>query len=93
MSGGYACHCRPRQVMVTDDHCNHSAFNGYRFAPSDYSEVVCLICGARWRTKGEYVERSPRAPKDWFRVHDPAKWREMIASREAARTKRAEAAG
>jgi hypothetical protein len=45
---------------VTQYKCNHSAFNGYRRTPSDYSEVACLGslggCGARWRTKAAYVE-------------------------------------
>jgi hypothetical protein len=39
---------------------NYSAFSGYRFTPSDYSEVKCDErlggCGARWRTKAKYVD-------------------------------------
>lgn len=35
--------------------CNHSAFNGYRYTPSDYSSINCTKCGACWRTKAAYV--------------------------------------
>lgn len=38
---------------------NHSAFGGYRRTESDYSEVICTVCGAKWRTKAEYVGRLP----------------------------------
>lgn len=38
---------------------NFSAFSGYHFTPSDYSEVVCGDCGTRWRTKARYVDRLP----------------------------------
>jgi hypothetical protein len=36
--------------------CNHSAFNGYRYTPSDYSSIHCLECGRAWRTKAKYVD-------------------------------------
>jgi hypothetical protein len=47
---------------------NYSAFNGYRYTPSDYSAVRCFVegCGARWRTKAGYVDLLPDAPTDWF---------------------------
>ncbi len=70
MSGPYAfaCRCQERQKpaierrwMVTAYRCNHSAFNGYRFTPSDWSAVRCERCGANWRTKAAYVEEIPRA--------------------------------
>ena len=35
---------------------NNSAFNGRRFTPSDYSEVICLRCNGSWRTKASYVD-------------------------------------
>lgn len=41
---------------------NHSAFNGYRFTPSRYSEVSCLDCGRRWRTDAAYVADLPDRP-------------------------------
>jgi len=36
---------------------HHSAFSGYRQTPSRYSEVVCLRCGAVWRTAAAYVPK------------------------------------
>lgn len=58
-----ACFCEERSKpvdnrkwVVRDRHCNHSAFNGYRYTPSDYSSVVCYGCGATWRTKAAYVD-------------------------------------
>lgn len=41
---------------------NYSAFNGYRFTPSAYSEVSCLRCDRRWRTNAKYVDDLPRKP-------------------------------
>lgn len=35
---------------------NYSAFNGYRFQPSDYSLVECSACHASWRTNALYVD-------------------------------------
>lgn len=35
---------------------SYSAFNGYQFQPSDYSELLCVSCGRMWRTKAEYVQ-------------------------------------
>lgn len=64
MSGGTACHCEERSRPVTERrwrvmqrYCNHSAFNGYRRTPSDYSTVTCLACGMTWRTNADYVWR------------------------------------
>lgn len=34
---------------------NYSAFNGYRFTPSDYSCLRCRACDHVWRTRAEYV--------------------------------------
>jgi len=41
--------------------CNYSAFNGYRYTPSDYSAVKCFApgCGSVWRTKAAYVDELP----------------------------------
>ena len=62
MSGGRACSCAERSKPAAQRNwtvlalrSNHSAFNGYRLAESDYSEVRCATCGARWRTKAAYV--------------------------------------
>lgn len=61
MSGGAVCRCGKREAWrVIAYRCNHSAFNGYRMDPSDYSELECSSaaggCGARWRTKAAYVD-------------------------------------
>ena len=70
MSGGQACQCseksepiemvagsnRPGRLWrVIQRRCNHSAFSGYHYTPSEYSSIRCLRCGAVWRTKAEYV--------------------------------------
>lgn len=62
MSGGAVCRCpearRPlgeRLWRVTMRRSQASAFAGYRVTPSDYSEVKCLRCCARWRTAAAYV--------------------------------------
>lgn len=65
VSGGAVCSCGKRGAWSVVHHrCNYSAFNGYRWTPSDYSAVECLPalggCGARWRTKAAYVDRLPR---------------------------------
>lgn len=36
---------------------NYSAFNGYRFTPSDYSSVRCLTCGQSGRTNAAWADR------------------------------------
>jgi hypothetical protein len=48
-----------RRWRVALRHGSASAFNGYRWAPSDFSEVQCLRCYAIWRTRAAYVERLP----------------------------------
>lgn len=62
MSGGYACENpkehRPSWVVLQRNG-NMSAFNGYRWTPSDYSEIKCKTCGAIWRTKARYVNELP----------------------------------
>lgn len=63
------CQCEPKdrsRWVVVDRHCNYSAFNGYRWTPSDYSKVVCMRCGVPWRTKAAYVDTLPDAPEDWY---------------------------
>jgi hypothetical protein len=40
---------------------NYSAFSGYRFTPSDYSQLRCGHCGRVWRTKADYVPYIPDA--------------------------------
>jgi hypothetical protein len=47
--------------VVLQRECNYSAFNGYRYTPSDYSTVACHApgCGRAWRTKAAYVGALP----------------------------------
>jgi hypothetical protein len=79
MSQGKACECPERKEPMTRDDdrparlwrwkdykANYSAFNGYRYTPSDYSACVCLACGASWRTKANW-------PLDGLRESDRAK--------------------
>ena len=69
MSSGVACECpgtrkeKMKHWGVVDYKCNYSAFNGYHFTPSDYSQVVCtnLQCQGTWRTKAKYVYGLPQA--------------------------------
>jgi hypothetical protein len=49
--------------VVTMRHGNRSAFNGYRWTPSDYSELICTYCGRRWRTRANYVKHFPDAKR------------------------------
>jgi hypothetical protein len=46
-----------RLWRVSQRQCNHSAFNGYRRMSSRYSEIMCLHCGAVWRTAASYVPK------------------------------------
>lgn len=46
---------RERNWVVLQRLCNHSAFNGYHYTPSDYSTVRCMTCNAVGRTKADYV--------------------------------------
>ena len=62
MSGGTACHCDEREKPVRERNwrvvqrcCNHSAFNGYHYTPSEWSAIFCRSCRALWRTKADYV--------------------------------------
>lgn len=48
---------KERAWVVEQRNCSHSAFNGWRWAPSSYSQVRCLTCRATWRTNAKYVNR------------------------------------
>lgn len=64
-AAGCGCRCsglmtaRKANWVIHVYRANYSAFNGYRCTPSDYSEVGCTACGARWRTKAGYVNQLP----------------------------------
>ena len=66
MSGGTVCRCperskpiKERAWRVHQRYCNHSAFNGYHYTPSEWSSVTCLKCPSLWRTKANYVALLP----------------------------------
>lgn len=65
MSAGVPCRCgtpNPREHWrVTQYKCNHSKFNGSRKTWSDYSEVLCLGCLGRWRSRAKYIEALAKA--------------------------------
>lgn len=65
MSFAGACKGKGHRHVVVDRRCNHSAFNGYRRTPSDYSSIRCLNTGAYWRTKAAYADELPdETPND-----------------------------
>jgi len=47
--------------VVTQRKGNRSAFNGYRWTPSAYSEVRCTVGGSVWRSRAAYVDDLPDA--------------------------------
>lgn len=82
MSSGWVCRCpestepmvpnanRKRSARlwrVTDRNCNYSAFNGYKKTWSPYSQIICLRCGALWRSKARYVAAIPDAKANWHK--------------------------
>ena len=52
-----------RNWVVVDRNCNYSAFSGYQQTYSAYSALKCNACGARWRTKAEYVNTLDDQPR------------------------------
>lgn len=52
-------------LTVINYKCNYSAFNGYKYTPSDYSLVKCnrTGCNGMWRTKARYVDTLPSLEK------------------------------
>ena len=64
MSNNVPCRCESQDAArkhwrVRQRKCNHSAFAGGRYTPSEYSEVTCLQCQGSWRTKAAYVDELP----------------------------------
>lgn len=70
MSQGIACKCPRTNLEVVTRRGNYSAFSGYRFTPSKYSDVRCTKCGARWRTDAAYVSSLPDADQEGMRKFD-----------------------
>lgn len=63
-----ACTCDERRKPVSVRRwrvyqrlSHRSAFAGYRLTRSAYSAVICLSCGARWRSSASYVSQTPDA--------------------------------
>ena len=42
--------CKSPDIVVEVRNANYSAFNGYRRAPSRYSQLRCLVCLTPWRS-------------------------------------------
>lgn len=64
MSGGRKCCCEEsvkpllkRNWSVIQYKYNQSAFNGYKYTPSDWSGLRCNRCKAHWRSRAEYVDK------------------------------------
>lgn len=71
MSQSFNCHCPERKKPVKDRawvvvqrQCNHSAFSGYAYTPSDWSCIWCKGCHALGRTKAKYVSLLKDGPVD-----------------------------
>lgn len=67
MSNHIKCECGRKSgdhedLVVVQYKCNYSAFNGYHYTVSDYSEVRCVRpgCHGQWRTKAKYVDDLPK---------------------------------
>lgn len=70
MSVGFSCKCperakpvEQRSWVVTIYKWNNGDFVKAGGEPSDYSELRCLSCFRRGRTKAKYVEKLPHM--DW----------------------------
>ena len=60
---------------------NRTAANDYQPYPSAYSEVVCLRCLGRWRTKAAYVDLLPLTPSNYVRCIVPPPCKERSGGR------------
>jgi hypothetical protein len=56
--------CPMKYWVVTTRNGNYSAFNGYHFTPSNYSQLHCFRCGVYWRSSGRYVIKIPDTDKE-----------------------------
>jgi hypothetical protein len=64
MAVSFNCKCaerskpiEQRRWVVIRRKCNYSAFNGYKYTPSAYSEIYCQACGGIGRTRAAYVDQ------------------------------------
>ncbi|ENM5835055.1 hypothetical protein NTH44_003147 [Vibrio metoecus] len=74
MGVGFGCKCperskpvHERDWVVTEYKWNSGAFVTAGGEHSDYSEIRCLQCAARGRTKAKYVEKLKHM--DWSEAH------------------------
>lgn len=79
MSMGAACRCERRTWRVLHRNCNYSTFNGSRYQWSRYSALLCLYCGAIWRSKGQYVNALADLNDD---PKEQARWQQHGAERD-----------
>lgn len=77
MGAGFGCKCpernksvHDRDWVVTEYKWNSGAFVTAGGECSDYSEIRCLQCAARGRTKAKYVEKLKHM--DWKEACDIA---------------------
>lgn len=66
MSVMKSCGCDKSFRRVLIRHGNYGAFERPKYGRhySDYSEVICLNCGWRWRSKARWVEDCPDITPD-----------------------------
>lgn len=77
MAVGFSCQCAERKKpveqrdwVVTEYKWNSGAFVAAGGEYSDYSEIRCLQCARRGRTKAKYVEKLKHM--DWKEAYDIA---------------------
>ena len=65
-----ACKCSERKKpanrrkwRILQYKCNHSAFNGWRYTRSDYSEITCLRCRMGGEQKQIMWNNRPGIPR------------------------------
>ena len=65
MSSSFGCNCGERKKplalrnwVISQYRCNHSAYNGYRRTPSEWSRLTCRNehCDGCGRSKAAYVD-------------------------------------
>ena len=75
MSATFNCRCAERHKPIAERNwrvlqyrCNHSAFNGYHYTPSNWSTVACYGpgCTGCGRTKAKFVEQLMALGKEGY---------------------------
>lgn len=72
MAISFSCACSERSKPVGEREwaivqyrCHRSAFAGYCETASNYSTVICKVCGKMGRTKAKYVDVLAELGKFW----------------------------